>query len=146
MRLFSSYFHSGQSSGQKPGRRGTHLPPRTGFAFLWIALIPVLLTVAAVALNRQFRSEVGWVRHTYDVGSAIRDTAISVSSADRNLRNYALTGEEQYLRATRTDAAHARDYLRELQGLIVDNPAQQRNLARMQPVLEDMLADQQRTL
>ena len=146
MRSFSSYFHSGQVSGQNPGRRGTHLPPRTGFAFLWIALIPVLLTVAAVALNRQFRSEVGWVRHTYDVRTAIRETVISASGADRNLRNYALTGEEQYLRATQTDAAHARDYLRELQSLIADNPAQQRNLARLQPVVEAALTDQQSTL
>jgi PAS domain S-box-containing protein len=109
-------------------------------------LIPVLLTVAAVALNRQFRSEVGWVSHAYEVRTAIRETLVSVWSADRNLHNYALTGDEGYLRGTQTDAAQARDWLHELQGLVADNPVQQRNLARLQPVLEATLANQQWTL
>ena len=142
----SSDFHSGQAEGQRPGRRGAPLPPRTGLAFLWIALIPVLLTLAAVALNRQFRSEVYWVAHTYDVRSAIRETAVSVSSADRNLRNYALTGEDRYLKGMQRDAAQSRASLRELEGLIADNPRQQQDLARMRPILEAALADQQRAL
>ncbi len=109
-------------------------------------MIPVLLTVAAVALNRQFRSEVDWVAHTYDVRAVIRETVVTAASADRNLRNYALTGEASYLNAMQKDAAQSRASLRELESLVTDNPLQQKNLAHMRPILEAALADQQRAL
>jgi PAS domain S-box-containing protein len=123
------------------------LPPRrTRFAFLWVALLPILLTILAVWLNRQFQGEVAWVRHTYDVRTAIRETVLLVWNQDRDLRNYLITGKDSYLRAVETATAQIHDRLEELQRLTADNPVQQRNLARFRSLLEAKLADQRRTL
>ena len=147
MSLSSSNLHSGRITAITGTRTGEpRLPPRTRFAFFWIALISVLLTVTALALNHQYRAEVGWVAHTYDVRLAIREAVVSVWGADRNLRNFALTGEESYLRGMQTDAANAHGFLRQLRELVADNPAQLEKFARLRPLVEAILSGEQQTL
>jgi PAS domain S-box-containing protein len=124
----------------------TSLPARTRFAFLWIALVPILLTVVALTLNHQFRNEVAWVTHTYDVRDSIRRTVLAVWDTDRDMRSYLLTGEDSYLRGMQTGGSQARQRLTELQKLVADNPVQQKNLAQFQSMVEARLNDQQRTL
>lgn len=120
--------------------------PRARFAFLWIALIPVGLTAVALWLSRQFRDEVAWITHTYEVRSSIRESVLLVWNADRDLRNYLLSGKESYLRASETGAAQAPIELERLRKLTADNRPQQRNVERFKPLVDTKLADLRRTL
>jgi PAS domain S-box-containing protein len=133
------------SFSKSPIKR-TPLPPRTRLALVWIALIPVLLTFVAVWLNRQFRNEIAWVQDAYRVRSAVREIVFSVWDADRDMRNYLLTGQETYRNGMQTAAVSAQQSLKTLQGLIADNPFQVRNFAQLHSLVKARLVDQQRTL
>lgn len=133
------------SVSKSPIRR-TSLPPRTRFALIWIALIPILLTFVAVWLNGQFRNEIAWLQDAYRVRSAVREVVFSVWDADRGMRNYLLTGQETYRDEMQAASVSAQQFLKTLQGLIAGNPIQVSKFVQLQSLVEARLGDQQRTL
>src|ERR1051326_920526 len=119
---------------------------RTQFAFLWIAVIPIVLTAVALTIGGQFQTEIDWIAHTYQVRNALRECILATSAADRDLRNYLLTGQAPYLVDFQSDSAQAPKRLEEVRRLTADNPAQQRHIARLEPLVSGALAGMQRIL
>jgi len=111
---------------------------RTRFAFLWIALIPVALAVIAVWLSGQFRLELAWVQHTYDVRTQIRDLVQSAADAQDALREYVLTGKDQYIQAMYANSALAEHRLEMVRRLTIDNTVQQSYLRDLVPLVRQL--------
>jgi PAS domain S-box-containing protein len=119
--------------------------PRTRFAFLWIALIPVALTAVAFWVGGQFQNEIAWISHSYNVRTTIRETILLMSNAERDLRNYLLTHQDRYLRLMETDTAQVQLRLEELRRLTVDDVVQSRNVARLKPLVGTKIEDLHQT-
>ena len=117
---------------------------RPRLAFLWIALVPVALTIIGFWVGRQFEDEISWISHTYAVRTAIRETVLLAWNAERDLRNYVLTGQDLYLRNMEADMNQEPKHLEELRRLTADNPIQQRNVARFKPLLDTKIAELRR--
>jgi signal transduction histidine kinase len=122
---------------------GAPLRGRTRYPFLWIALVPIALSAAAVWLSGQYREEVAWITHTYDVRSQVRDIVQTMADAEDSLRDYVVTGSERSSRAIDADAIQARRGVGQLRSLTSDNPVQQVNLRTLQPLIERTIAEMQ---
>lgn len=118
---------------------------RTRFAFMWMAVVPIALAAAAMWLSGQFRREVAWIAHTYEVRTHVRDVVQLVTDAEEALREYVLTGAERYSLAL--DLAHdqAKLQLDQLRGLTIDNPVQQENIRRLEPLVRQAFSEMQDT-
>jgi PAS domain S-box-containing protein len=114
------------------------------FAFFWIAVVPVALTIIGLWVGWQFEDEISWISHTYAVRTAIRDTVLLAWNAERDLRNYVLSGQDFYLRNMEADMNQEPRHLEELRRLTADNPIQQRNVARFKPLLDTKIAELRR--
>ncbi len=121
----------------------TSLRVRTRYAFLWIALVPVALAATAVWLSGQFRQEVAWIAHTYDVRTQTRDLVQLVSDAEDATREYLLTGKPQFPQSADANIVQAGLRLEQVRNLTNDNPVQQRNLRTLHPVLQQAFTDMQ---
>jgi PAS domain S-box-containing protein len=121
------------------------LERRTRFAFLWIALVPVTLFVVALWLSGRFREELAWVIRSHDTRASIRETVLLVTSAERDLRNYLVTGNESYLRFSDSGAVQAAERIEQLRKLTADNLAHRQNIEDLKSAVDAKLADLRRS-
>ncbi len=81
------------------------------------------------------RNDVQWVTHTHEVLEHLDGLLIAAVDAETAQRGFIITGDDSYLEPYRdTDEAIERVF-QELRQLTSDNPIQQRNLDRLEPLL-----------
>lgn len=113
-----------------------------GLALLFMAGIGI----AAFGSTERLIENASWVTHTHQVLSDLEIILATLADAESACRGYLLTGEDRYLEpfeALRTQFAASRGSIRRL---TVDNPAQQRRLDALDPVLDRKLAILQKTV
>ncbi len=81
-----------------------------------------------------------WVAHTYSVLFEIEGFIAGLQGAESASRNYVLTGEDFFLERYDESVADLHEHLRAVRKLTVDNPEQQGNLDRYEPLIQRKLA------
>jgi signal transduction histidine kinase len=103
----------------------------SGMALLAFASIGVFSYRSAV----QYDNDLGWVTHTHLVLESISTVVNDTTDAETGERGYILTGEEPYLQQYRRGKSHVAEDLQTIRELTADNPVQQRNLDRLEPLI-----------
>jgi CHASE3 domain sensor protein len=97
-----------------------------------VVSLPVLALLASlivfVQFQRQARSAQGWVDHTYQVRSELRQISLLTVSAEAEARGYLLTGDKSLLERYREAREKIPVHVAALRRLISDNPAQLQRL------------------
>ncbi len=101
-----------------------NLVRRTQLAFLWIAIVPIVVAMLGWWSSLQYRDRVGWVSHTQQVLSQIDDVMLTVTTAETGQRGYLLTGHPSYLVPFNAAEQRIGDSLAQLHHLIGDNSPQ----------------------
>ncbi|WP_342152046.1 CHASE3 domain-containing protein [Methylorubrum sp. SB2] len=124
-----------------------HLVARANLLFLAV-LIAITALVGGVTWERlgAAREAREWSQHSYRVLGAMKDLAIALRDAETGQRGFLLTGKDDYL----APYNEARDRVGLLQGdlqkLTADNPAQQRRLRDLSPVIQHKLEELAQTV
>lgn len=87
------------------------------------------------------RYDVQWVTHTHTVLENLDDLLIVAVDAETGQRGFIITGDDSYLQPYRDSDAAIQRGVRELRHLTSDNPTQQRNLDRLEPLLATRLSE-----
>jgi signal transduction histidine kinase len=83
-----------------------------------------------------------WVAHTDAVLAELEGTLSAVESMESEVRGYVATGDGAFLSQQQTWGSTPEEHLRRLRVLTADNPRQQGNLDRLNPLMERKLAFQ----
>ncbi|MBE7502849.1 MAG: CHASE3 domain-containing protein [Verrucomicrobiales bacterium] len=104
-----------------------------------LALLLLVDTVALLSVRR-LTWTVHWQVHAYKVLDDLDELLSLLQDAETGQRGYLLTGETRYLEPYRESIVGIRQDFHELRALTADNPAHQRRLARLEPLVERKLA------
>lgn len=115
-----------------------------GFA---LALM-LLLAIAALSYRSITRlaAVLHWEVHTHRVLSELHDVLTDLQDAETGQRGFIVTGEERYLEPYHRATESIEQEIAALRQLTIDNPAQQRRLSRLEPLIEDKLAELGKTI
>lgn len=81
-----------------------------------------------------------WVTHSYEVISQLETTLAMVAETDTEQRGYLLTGDPRFLAARRKTEASIPAHLSGLEQLTVDNPAQQKAIQQLEPLIHTVIS------
>jgi PAS domain S-box-containing protein len=87
-----------------------------------------------------------WRKHTYDVLRNLDETVSRLVDAETGQRGYLLTGEEAYIGPYRAAIKNIDQTIGNLKNLTSDNPNQQKRIQILEPLVEQKLAELQRTI
>ena len=97
---------------------------------------PLIVNAGAFFLIQQRQDEQRvWTQHTYEVLEALRDLEVQTLNMQSGLRGYQLTRDPVYLAPYNDGVDNYRRVLIRLRGLMIDNPAQQSQLDRLDAVV-----------
>jgi len=105
-------------------------------ALLLLSLIGVVSYRSVVRL----RADAAWVEHSHEVIVRLEVLLSATTDAQNGHRGYALTGDESFLEPYLQAARTADADLRRLREMTADNPAQQRRLESLAPLVGEQLA------
>jgi signal transduction histidine kinase/CHASE3 domain sensor protein/CheY-like chemotaxis protein len=134
------YQRHGEEGETKNGEIvSTERKVRLGFAFALICLgvIAVVSYISVVRLNAHTAS----VEHTYRVLGALELLLAAVTDSETAERGYVITGDENYLEPYRQSGQVIDRQTKLLRELTADNPAQQRRLDSVEPLVINRLSD-----
>ena len=100
--------------------------------------VVTLALIAAVSyfnVNRQIEND-GWVRHTYEVRSALDDLVEELLNCETAVRGFVISGEDSFLAPYTSALGSISATVDNLRKLTSDNPHQQQRLALLQPLLD----------
>ena len=106
-----------------------------GFATLLACLIAIA-AVSYPALER-FRKDAGWVDRTHQIVASLRLVISSVTDAESGERGYIITGNRDFLEPYQSAQQRVNRALAELRSLTRDDPAQQRRLDWLDPLVAE---------
>ncbi len=86
------------------------------------------------------------VNHTYEVELAIDRARIAIEQSETTRRGYLMTGEAIYLDSYRTGMGGLPALIARIGALTLDNPSQQRRLAVLRRLTDDIAAQRERTI
>src|SRR5713101_3103574 len=94
----------------------------------------------------RFAEASDWQKHTYEVLRNLDEIEARLVDAETGQRGYLLTGEEAYLEPYRTAIKNIDQTIGNLKSLTSDNPNQQKRIQILAPLVENKLAELQRTI
>jgi CHASE3 domain sensor protein len=105
--------------------------------------VPLIVIFIVAWLSWQatsaLQSSLDWISVTYQVLNKIEETLGHLTDAETGQRGFALTGRDSYLEPYNFALTTIDDDLRKLKLLTADSPAQQENIAQLQPLVEKHL-------
>ncbi|HEY7986660.1 MAG TPA: CHASE3 domain-containing protein [Methylophilaceae bacterium] len=84
--------------------------------------------------------------HTFHVLQVVEQVASTLKDAETGQRGYLLTGEDKYLKPYLAAIESVNQTTQELRQLTADNPDQQRNLDKLEPLVATKLAELKETI
>jgi methyl-accepting chemotaxis protein len=115
-----------------------------GFALSFV-LLTAIGSVAYVSINK-LMSTTQWVTHTQEVLERIAAVLSSLKDAETGQRGYVITGDDAFLEPYRTGSRDALVVVKDLRKLTADNPAQQKRVDSIEPLLAAKLAELKQTI
>ena len=103
----------------------------------------IFIGVLAFRTITRSREDIRWVTHTHVVLEALDALSGNLTDAETGQRGFVITGQEPYLQPYDEALDHERENMRSLRDLTSDNPVQQRNLDRLEPIVAVKLAELQ---
>jgi CheY-like chemotaxis protein/CHASE3 domain sensor protein len=105
---------------------------------LGFGLVTALLVINATSFfviqhNEEIQRD--WTGHSYEVIEALRDLEVQTLNQQTGVRGFQLTGDAAFLKPYADGSEAYRTVLLRLRGLVVDNPAQQTQLDRIDAVM-----------
>lgn len=94
----------------------------------------------------RFAEATAWQKHTYEVLRTLDETVARIVDAETSQRGYLLTGEEAYLAPYRSAIKDLDQIAEHLRQLTSDNPPQQKRIETLEPLIDNKLAELQRTI
>jgi PAS domain S-box-containing protein len=95
---------------------------------LGAALAVLLVAVVAYRSVTASSDSARWVQHTHEVLEHLANLRSAMASIEGGYRDFALSGDEAFLRTARTQKPGTEQELRALRALTIDNPEQQRRI------------------
>jgi len=130
-----------------PAPRSRALLPAPAFAALVAALVAVVVIGLLSYRSLAARSEAATaVNHTNDVEDHLHRFLSQVKDAETGQRGFLLTGAESYLDPYQVALGAIAAELATLRRLTADNPAEQRNLAILEPLVGSKLDELEQTI
>ena len=108
---------------------------KLGVGFGLITLLLVVNAAAFFVIQQREEKQREWTQHTYEVIAALRDLEVQTLNQQAGIRGFQLTHDPAYLVPYNDGAEAYRHVLATLRGLVVDNPAQQAQLDRIDEVM-----------
>ena len=84
----------------------------------------VAISIASVLLVNKARDDSGWVTHTVEAENQINALLLEIRRAESAARGFLLTQGEDFLREHDAAVANVIPYVRKVEQLTGDNPAQ----------------------
>lgn len=102
--------------------------------------VTALVVLLIIGLTSHFNTkrlieDSHWVTHTHSVLEGVERLSSALHDQDSGLRSYVMTGNADYLEASRMGEANARTALDEIARATSDNPAQQRRISELRGLL-----------
>ncbi|MCC4601038.1 diguanylate cyclase [Xanthomonas melonis] len=119
---------------------------RNRLALIFSALIFVAIGIGIFVGARRSLSDAALVSHTHEVIGRVDEIQARLLDAESAQRGFLLTGNEAYLLDYQTSVERLPILLDNLRRLIVDNPAQEQHLDRLQTLVQTRLQQIQRVL
>lgn len=119
---------------------------RTRLPYVWITLIPVLLTVLAHLSRQQYREGAGLADHTAQVIGAITRLQFDLTEAETGQRGFLLTGNERYLAPFDRASGRLAQDGRGLMTLVAGNSRQSEHAAMLSSLAAARLKELQSTV
>ena len=96
----------------------------------------LLIGIATVWLAQQSRQDQQWVAHSLELEARMTQLQFMVRSVEGSQRSYLLTGDKEYLETFDASLAAIPPLAAEIGDRTADNPAQQRAMAQLRPLLD----------
>lgn len=121
---------------------------RVLIAFMAAGFVALLAAgIAAAWVTGELARHSRWIAHTYEVELAIADTRRLIEQGETTRRGFLLAPESQnFLKAYREAESALPRSAKKLRQLTYDNPAQQKNIARLDRLLNDLLVQRGETI
>lgn len=110
----------------------------TGSFVIAVAIMTSVGIISYLSLL-QYRENAQRVTHTREVLEKTKEVMSQIKDAETGQRGYLLTGKERYLEPYRTATGQIAQKLQALRQLTADNPNQQRQLDRLEPLISKKL-------
>jgi PAS domain S-box-containing protein len=117
-----------------------------GWGFAAAAIILVFAGCESYRNTTRFAESADLQKHTYEVLRTLDATKALLVDAEAGQRGYLLTGDETYLDTYRTSIKNLDQVTGHLKDLTSDNPNQQKRIQVLEPLIEQKLAELQRTI
>ncbi len=118
---------------------------------LWVAFVSIMLVMLVVGITAyqsttKLTDTAQWVVHTHKVLAKGEDLLSVLQDAETGQRGYLISGEDRYLEPYLAAIRNVDKALRGLKELTADNPAQQRRLELMAPLVAAKLEELKDTI
>jgi len=117
-----------------------------GWGFVAAAIILVFAGSESYRNTTRFAESADLQKHTYEVLRTLDATKALLVDAETGQRGYLLTGDETYLDTYRVSIKNLDQVTGHLKDLTSDNPNQQKRIQVLEPLVEQKLAELQRTI
>jgi PAS domain S-box-containing protein len=117
-----------------------------GWGFVVAAIILVFAGWESYRNTTRFAEAAQWQKHSYEVLRTLDETEARLVDAETGQRGYLLTGDDAYLDTYRASIKNLDQVTGHLKDLTSDNPNQQKRIQALEPLIEQKLAELQRTI
>jgi len=117
-----------------------------GWGFVAAAIILVFAGWESYRNTIRFAEAAQWQKHSYEVLRTLDETEARIVDAETGQRGYLLTGDDAYLDTYRASIKNLDQVTGHLKDLTSDNPNQQKRIHALEPLIEQKLAELQRTI
>ena len=112
------------------------------------ATLVVMIALAWISYSSigELRSTSHWVSHTHEVLGQLERVSSELKDAETGQRGYLITGEDRYLEPYNSARTSAEEAVANLRDLTSDNPAQQKRIDDLTPLIDAKFAELQETI
>lgn len=108
----------------------------------------LLFIIIGITVWISFKSDDAskWVLHTHDVKNTLSRVLSTLQDAETGQRGFLLTGDNNYLKPFTNASLRHKTVIKHLRSLTADNPAQQKRLDKMVPLIDEKMAELNETI
>jgi CHASE3 domain sensor protein len=119
---------------------------RLAAGFILAGLVLLVVAVTAFRTTSSLIENDARVASTYQIRAELARLVAALTDAETGQRGFVITGTDNYLDPYRSALTEIKAIMADVQKLTADNPAQQRRLATIQPLIDAKLAELKQTI
>ena len=119
---------------------------RVGAGFALAVAILVVIAVVGFRTSEALMENDRWVDHTHEVRTTLAELTTQLARAEGAMRGYVISRDDGFLELYRAALDQGRRSFDAVRSLTADNPAQQRRLDELRPVIDQRIDHAQRTI